>query len=116
MLPWGRGACGVLGELGWGPLGGYLEVQQPREQGLPGMGGVFQQVLPLDDIDDLGQQQVLARVPQPGVKDPVRLERGRVLERFTHGHSLRAHFPRTPCPHVRREKLSQRAPAKGRGG
>lgn len=64
----------------WGAMGGvlgrgrYLQVQQPREQGLPGMGCVIQQVLPLDDVDDLGQQQVLGRVPQPGVEDPVRLE------------------------------------------
>lgn len=52
----------------------YLEVQQSREQDLPSMGRVIQQVLPLDDVDDLSQQQVLGRVPQPRVEDPVRLE------------------------------------------
>ena len=66
---------GFLGGLGRGRAG-YLEVQQPREQDLPGVGCVAQQVLPLDDVDDLGQQQVLGRVPQPRVEDPVGLEGG----------------------------------------
>lgn len=69
--------AGVPGELRLGRAEwGYLEVQQPRDQGLPGVGCITQQVLSLDDVDDLGQQQVLGWVPQPGVEDPVRLERG----------------------------------------
>lgn len=55
-------------------LGRYLKVQQPCEQGLASVGDIAQQILPLDDVDDLGQQQVLARVPQPGVEDPVGLQ------------------------------------------
>lgn len=70
MVPWRVGSHGL------GEREGYLEVQQPRQQGLPSMRCVVQQVLPLDDVDDLGQQQVLGRVPQPGVEDPVWLERG----------------------------------------
>ena len=61
---------------GWGGAGvvEYLEVKQSCEQDLPSMGCVVQQVLSLDDIDDLGQQQVLGWVSQPRVEDPVRLE------------------------------------------
>ena len=70
---------------GWGGawVAEYLEVKQSREQDLPSMGCVVQQVLSLDDVDDLGQQQVLGRVPQPRVEDPVRLEGDTgVSERF----------------------------------
>lgn len=91
---WGRDRPSRNGELGCCPGGGggprlgvregYLEVQQPHQQGLPGVRCVAQQVLPLDDVDDLGQQQVLGRVPQPGVKDPVRLERGTGCRKASH--------------------------------
>jgi hypothetical protein len=57
------------------------------------MGCVVQQVLTFDDVDDLGEQQVLRWVPQPGVEDPVRLEGGGVSEGL-----LRWHTPKGP-PH-----------------
>ena len=64
------------------------------------MGRVIQQVLPLDDVDHLGQQQVLGRVPQPRVEDPVRLERDTGHQKGSR-HSLRH-----TSPHLR-ERLTQ---------
>ena len=45
MLAWGLWELWVGSWESWGVVefGGYLEVQQPREQGLPGMGCIIQQ-------------------------------------------------------------------------
>ena len=101
MLAWGLWELWVGSWESWGVVefGGYLEVQQPREQGLPGMGCIIQQVLPLDDIDDLSQQQVLGRVSQPDVKYPVWLEQSMgCWKGLPMGTAFRGPFPPdTPC-------------------
>ena len=111
-------ALGVCGEPWVGVWEGYLEVQQPRQQDLPGAGRVVQQVLPLDDVDDLGQQQVLGRVPQPGVKDPVRLEGGAWRQQGrTQAHPGGAPLrPDTPCPPLRRRETNPGSISRGQGG
>ena len=97
---------------GWGGAGvaEYLKVKQSREQDLPSMGCIVQQVLSLDDVDDLSQQQVLGRVSQPRVEDPVRLESESDITGYQKGsrRSLRHTSPR-----LRGERSTQRAAAKG---
>ena len=52
----------------------HLQLVQPPQEGLPGAGHLRQKVLLTDDVEDLGQQQVLGGVAHPGVEDTVRLE------------------------------------------
>ena len=98
---------GVLEGWGGAWVAEYLEIEQSREQDLPSMGCIVQQVLSLDDVDDLGQQQVLGRVPQPRVEDPVRLEGDTGYQKGSR-RTLRH-----TSPSLRGERSTQQADAKG---
>lgn len=113
------GAWGALrgpGRAGAGPRWvGTWRSSSPVSRAFPAWVAFFSRSSRLMTLMTSASSRFLDGSPSQVLKIRYGWNEARGLERFTHGHSLQTPLPPdTPCPHLRREKPTQRASAKGR--